>query len=116
MGIITEYNPDLALRDPSEYRKGNRREDECIPVDLKAGRVYPFAKLGQRNYWLEGEIPLLITQGNQKLSQPIASIIILEAAHILVNGKPWTKGKYKVVDVYPKGDKKVHFNGFAKIT
>ncbi len=115
MGIVTEYNPDLALRAFSEFKKGNRAIEECIPQKLVAGGSYAFAKKGQRNYWLEGEIPLLITKGNQKLSKPVASIRILEATHILVHGQPWTKGKYLVIEVYNKTDGKIHFNGFAKI-
>ena len=115
MGILTEYNPDLALRAFTEYKKGNRMVDECVPKRLVRGKIYGFCKRGQRNYWLEGEIPLLITKGNQQLSKPIACIRIVEATHLLLKGIPWTKGTYKVIEVYNKKDKRVHFNGFAKI-
>lgn len=115
MGIQTEYNPDLALRNISEFKKGSRKMEECIPENLKAGQIYEFLKKGQRNYWIEGEIPLLETKGNQQLSRPLASIIILEATHFLLNGEPWTKGKYKIVDVFDPKDSKVHFNGFARV-
>jgi hypothetical protein len=115
MGIQTEYNPDLALRNFSEFRKGVRKREECIPDDLKAGQVIGFLKNGQRNYWLHGEIPLLETDGKGHLSKPIASIIILEATHFLRNGDVWTKGKYKVVQVFGQGDKKIHFDGFARV-
>jgi hypothetical protein len=115
MGILTEYNPDLALREFAEYSKGNRSADECIPKKLVSGKTYRFLKKGQRNYWLEGEIPLLITKGNQSLSKPIASIRILEAIHFLRNHEPWTKGTYKIVEVYTEKDTTIHFNGFAKI-
>lgn len=115
MGIVTEYNPDLALRVISEYQNGNRKKEECIPKNLKAGQIYEFLKRGQRNYWLEGEIPLLETKGNQKLSRPLASIVIVEATHFILKGKPWTRGKYKVIEIFDPLDKKIHFDGFAKV-
>ena len=46
MGIEVSFNPDLALRDYSEFEKGNRREEECIPKELGAGNVYNFLKKG----------------------------------------------------------------------
>lgn len=112
MGINIEFNPDLALRDISEFKNGNRRLEECIPVPLVEGKVYPFLKSGQRNYWLAGEIPLLETQGNEKLSRPKASIIILEATHFLDDNQPFTKGKYKVVEVFKDDD--IHFESYAR--
>ncbi len=114
MGIQVEFNPDLALRNISEFRKGNRKKEECIPEKLEKGQIYEFLKKGQRNYWIEGEIPLLETKGNQQLSRPIASIIILEATHFLLNGEPYTKGKYKIVEVFNQADSKIHFEGFTK--
>ena len=113
MGIITEYNPDLALRNISEFKKGKRKKEECIPENLKVGKIYFFLKSGQRHYWLYGEIPLLETKGKGKLSRPKASIIILEATHFLEKGKIYTKGKYKVIEVFK--DNKIHFEGFNKI-
>ena len=114
MGIIAEYNPDLALRDISEFKKGNRKEQECIPENIESGKVYDFLKKGQRHYWLEGEIPLVETKGNQQLSRPKASIIILEATHFFGEDKQtYTKGKYKVTEVF--SDDKVHFEGLEKI-
>ena len=83
MGIQIEFNPDLALRDISEYKKGRRKKAECIPAKIQAGRVYNFIKKGQRIFWFNndkfwsyGQIPLYETKGNQKLSRPIASIKI----------------------------------------
>lgn len=115
MGIQIEFNPDLALRSYDEYKKGNRKKEECLPEIIKEDKVYDFLKEGQRNYWLEGEIPLLETKGNQNLSKPLASIIILEATHCRINNKLCTKGKYKVIEVFGAGDPKIHFNGFAKV-
>jgi hypothetical protein len=115
MGIQVEFNPDLALRNHTEFKNGNRKEEECLPNKLEQGKIYDFLKEGQRNYYLQGEVPLLETKGNQQLSKPLASIIILEATHILVDGKPYTKGKYKIVEVFDSDDKNIHFNGFAKI-
>ena len=113
MGIAVEFNPDLALRNISEFEKGRRKKEECIPADLKVGKIYPFLKSGQRNYWLEGELPLLETKGNAKLSRPKASIIILESTHFMDGNTAWTKGKYKVVEVF-KGDD-IKFESYARV-
>lgn len=113
MGIQVEYNPDLALRNISEFNKDNRKEEECIPENLEEGKEYAFLKKDQRNYWLFGEIPLVETKGNGILSKPKASIIIIEATHFLVNNKIYTKGKYKVVKIIK--DDEIYFNGFNKI-
>ena len=102
MGIPVEFNPDLALRDYSEFENGNRKEEECIPKDIKEGEVYKFLKKGQRNYWLSGELPLLKTDGNQNLSKPLASIIIEEATHFKYEGEVYTTGKYRIVSLDAK--------------
>jgi len=115
MGVQVEYNPDLALRNISEFKNGTKKKEECIPENLKTGQVYEFLKKGQRNYYIEGELPLLETKGNQQLSKPLASIIILKSTHLLINQEPWTKGKYKVIEVFDPNDKKIHFNGFTKV-
>ncbi len=114
MSIVAEYNPDLALRNISEFKNKNRNIDECIPENIKTGEIYNFLKGGQRHYWLLGEIPLLETKGNQQLSRPKASIMILEATHFLGDDNMvYTKGKYKVIEVF--NDDKIHFEGLEKI-
>ena len=113
MGIQVEYNPDLALRSIIEAAAGRRKPAECIPNGLRAGDIHPFLKQGQRNFWLLGEIPLVETEGEGKLSPPKASVRIVEATHIVVDGKVWTKGEYEVVEVFH--DDAVHFNGFARV-
>jgi len=113
MGIQVEFNPDLALRNISEFKKGKRKKEECIPENLKKGKVYSFLKKDQRLYWLHGELPLVETIGNQNLSRPIASIVILEATHFLNKKEVYTKGKYKVIEIFK--DNKIHFDGFTKI-
>ncbi|MCX6763854.1 MAG: hypothetical protein NTZ97_03965 [Candidatus Moranbacteria bacterium] len=113
MGIQVEFNPDLALRNISEYKKGRRKKEECIPENLKKGKIYPFLKKDQRLYWLHGELPLVETTGNQNLSRPKASVMILEATHFLNKKEVFTKGKYKVVEVFK--DNKIHFDGFTKL-
>ena len=113
MGIITEYNPDLALRNISEYHQGNRKIEECIPENFQINQTYNFLKKGQRLYWFHGEIPLLETKGEGNLSRPKASIIILEATHFLDGSEIYTKGKYKVIEIF--NDNQVHFDGFAKV-
>ena len=114
MGIQVEFNPDLALRSIIEAAAGRRNPAECIPNGLKAGQIHPFLKEGQRIYWMDGEIPLLETQGEGKLSRPKASIRIIEATHyVITSGKVWTKGLFEVVKVF--NDDAVHFDGFARI-
>jgi hypothetical protein len=115
MGIQVEYNPDLALRNIEEFIRGNRKKEECIPKNLELERIYEFLKKGQRNYWLEGEIPLVETKGNGQLSRPLASIVILEETHYLINNQSWTRGRYKVVEAFNSGDNRIHFEGFNKV-
>ena len=110
MGIKIEFNPDLALRNISEYKSGNRKLEECIPENPKKGTTYSFLKQDQRNYWLHGELPLLETQGNEILSRPRASIQILEATHFLEDGKPYTKGKYRIVKILK--DDEIYFESY----
>lgn len=114
MGIQVEFNPDLALRNISEFKSGSRKEEECIPYPLETDKIFPFLKKSQRNYWLHGEIPLLETKGNGQLSRPLASIVIIEATHFLQGEEICTKGKYKVIEVFE--DDAIHFNGFEKLT
>lgn len=113
MGIQVEFNPDLALRNISEYKSDNKLIEECIPETLEINNSYPFLKRGQRLYWLHGEIPLIETKGEGILSRPKASIIILEATHILQNGEIWTKGIYKVVEIFT--DNAIHFETFDRV-
>lgn len=114
MGIIVEYNPDLALRNYAEFEAGRREEEECIPPNLQVGKRYPFLKNDHRNYFLAGEIPLLETQGNGVLSRPKASIKIIESTHFLKGAKPMTKGLYEVIEVFL--DDEIYFEGFERIT
>jgi len=115
MGIQTEYNPDLALRNIREYQKKRRRLEECIPDPLEKDKVYEFLKKGQRDFWLFGEVPLVETKGNQQLSRPLAAIIIKEPTHFIMDGEAYTCGKYRVIDVFDPNDPRPHFNGFARI-
>jgi hypothetical protein len=112
MGIQVEFNPDLALR---KFGTPNRLEEECLPEKLEDGTVHKFLKKGQRNYWLSGEIPLLETKGNQQLSRPLASITIIEATHFLMNEEIYTKGMYKIMEVYNINNPQIHFEGMNKI-
>lgn len=114
MGIKIEFNPDLALRNIAEFKKGKRKKAECIPENIKAGKVYDFLKKEQRNYWIHGEVPLIETKGGEVLSRPKASIIILEATHFLNEEKEiCTRGKYKVIKVIKNGE--MYFECFDKI-
>jgi hypothetical protein len=113
MGIKVEFNPDLALRDISENKNGKRKIQECIPENLETGKTYDFLKKDQRNYWLHGEIPLIETKGREKLSRPRASIQIIEATHFLKDKEVWTRGKYKVIEVFK--DDKIKFEGLWRV-
>lgn len=113
MGILVEFNPDLALRNIKEFKAGRRKREECIPEKLVVGKRYPFLKKGQRNYWLRGELPLLETVGNEKLSEPLASIVITEVLHFTKGDEVFTKGVYQVKEIFSKGE--VRFNGFKKL-
>ena len=112
MGIQIEFNSDLALR---RYGSQNRKIPECLPQKLEKDGIYTFLKEGQRNYWLDGEIPLLETKGNQILSRPLASIRILECTHFKIGEKILTKGVYKIVEVYNPKNPKIHFEGMNKL-
>jgi hypothetical protein len=113
MGIQVEFNPDLALR---KFGTPNRLEEECLPEKLESGAIHNFLKKGQRNYWLNGEIPLLETKGNQQLSRPLASIRIIEATHFLMGeGEPYTRGIYTIIEVYDINNPQIHFEGMNKI-
>jgi hypothetical protein len=122
MGILVEFNPDLALRDISEYEKGRRQKEECVPKNIKKGEIYNFLKKGQRLYWLSdssfwgnGQLPLCKTSGGEKLSRPLASIKILEATHFLKEGECYTKGKYKAIDIFDEQDPKINFEACKRI-
>lgn len=112
MGIQVEFNPDLALR---RFGTKGRLKEECLPEILQIHCTYPFLKKGQRNYWLEGEVPLLETKGNQQLSRPLASIRILEATHFLNNGRTYTKGLYKIIEVFDPNNKTIKFESYKRI-
>lgn len=100
MGIKVEFNPDLALRDISEFKKGKRKKEECIPEKLAVGKVYDFLKKEQHIYWFEGEVSLIETSTKGgAFSEPVANVKLVEATHFVKDGEVWTKGKYKVVKI-----------------
>jgi len=51
------------------------------------------------------------TKGNQELSRPLASIVILEATHFEDKGEIFTKGRYKIIEVFK--DNKIHFENLT---
>jgi hypothetical protein len=122
MGIKVEFNPDLALRNIAEHKNGKRKIEECIPENLEVGKEYVFLKSEQRlfylsdsEFWGNGQIPLCETNGKEELSRPIASIKILEATHFLENGKVFTKGKYRAMEVFDRNDPQIHFEACKRI-
>jgi hypothetical protein len=112
MGIKVEFNPDLALRSIEEYRAGRRQEAECIPDPLEVGKTYHFLKSGQRLYNIAGKTPLLRTEGDEKLSEPLASIRITEVMHRLDNDIVVTTGSYIVDRIFENGW--IGFGGYGK--
>lgn len=117
MGIQVEFNPDLALRNILEFENGNKKKEECIPMNLEKGKKYEFLKKGQRNYYmlLDEPIPLIETKGNQILSRPHAAIRILEATHFILNNEVWTKGIYGVIEIFDINNPKINFEGFLSV-
>lgn len=122
MGIITEFSPELALKNISQFKEGKKKQEECIPENMKAGKIYDFLKKGQRVYWFNddpfwggGQQPLAETSGDGRTSRPVASIKMIEATHFLDNGELCTKGKYKVIKIFDINDKKIHFESCRRI-
>ena len=113
MGIQVEFNPDLCLR---AFGTKGRGLEECLPENLETAKVCTFKKKGQRNYWLEGNIPLRETKGKGILSKPLASIRILEATHRKAgDGNIYTYGNYLVMNVFDSNDSKIHFEGYEEL-
>ncbi|QQG39857.1 MAG: hypothetical protein HYS81_00395 [Candidatus Aenigmatarchaeota archaeon] len=115
MGVQVEFNTALGLRNISEFKISRRVLEECIPERLGAGETYAFLKKGQRNYAIGDEIPLVETEGDNKISRPLASVVIEEAAHFLIDGSVHTKGTYRVVSVFDPKDPAVHFEGVKRV-
>jgi len=111
MGITVEFNPDLCLR---AFGTEGRSPEECLPEKMVRGETHSFLKKGHRNYWFGGVCPLRETKGNQSLSKTLAGIRILEVTHFLKEGVVWTRGVFRIEEVYEEGGP-VHFDGFEKI-
>ena len=116
MGIQVEFNPDLALRSFEEYKKGERKIEECVPEKLEKGKVYNFLKADQRHYCMICQSPLVETKGGGKLSKELAAVRILEVTHFFdKNNKVWTKGKYRIEDVFAPDDNRIHFQNCSRV-
>jgi hypothetical protein len=116
MGIKVEFNPDLALRNIEEYKNGKRKLEECVPENLVKGQVYEFLKEDQRQYCMICQSPLLETKGGGKLSKELAAVRILEVTHFFDDTcKVWTRGKYRVEEVFDKDDKRIHFQNCSRV-
>ncbi|EKD58280.1 MAG: hypothetical protein ACD_56C00159G0009 [uncultured bacterium] len=101
MGIAVEFNPDLALRDISEFKAGRRKIEECIPETLEVGKTYDFLKKEQRIYYLLGEVSLIeTTTTGGSFSKARANVNILNVTHFVEDGQVCTRGKYEVVEVF----------------
>lgn len=122
MGIQVEFSPELALRNIKEFKEGRRKKEECVPENMQPGEVYEFLKSGQRLYWLNdeeywyrGEMPLTFTSGDGQTASAVASIKMLEVTHFLQDGKIFTKGKYRVIDVFDPDDGSINFNSCRRV-
>lgn len=109
-----DVNPALILRNMDEAHKGQRKPEECIPEQLQVGQSYPFLKKDQRIYWLNGEVPLIEKSETGQISRPLASIQIIEVTHFSENGQLFTRGLYRVTEVF--SDAGIHFEGLDKVT
>jgi hypothetical protein len=116
MGINVEFNPDLALRNIRAYHAGSRTLEECIPENLEVGKEYPFLKKGYRIYWVEGPVPLCETEGEGKLSPPLAAIQIIKPFPFLRKMEDeqevWTSGHYRVIKIKGPADTTPLFDGW----
>ncbi len=91
--VDVEFNDCLALR---ASNTSNKREEECIHEKMKQGDIYDFTKHGWRVFPQEHEIHLVITNGNETLSAPIAHVTIMRATHYLEKSEMRTTGAHKV--------------------
>jgi hypothetical protein len=112
MGIQVEFNLYLTLR---ANNSRNRHAEECLPSDLESGMYVRFRKKGQRIYRIDREIPLLKTDGNGKLSNPIASVLIEKPTHELINKEIWTTGHYRIMQLYSPSDSNIHSESNERI-
>lgn len=88
----------LALRTKNGSGAG-RGKGEFLPDRLDTEDIFSFVKEGQRVYPLHEDIPLVETQGDGKISDPIAMVRIVETPiHYRKNGKIYTSGRYEVVE------------------
>lgn len=95
LGFSVEFNDKLALRPFIEYQNGKRKREECIDQLLQCS-TYEFLKSDRRVFPLHENIPLVITAGEQRFSEPLALVQILEYTHAISDGKIYTRGRYKV--------------------
>jgi hypothetical protein len=85
-----------------------------VPEKLKVGKVYNFLKREQRIYWFYGEVSLIkTTTKGGSFSQPVANVEFVEVTHFMQGGEVWTKGKYKVLEVF--AEEKTEFVKGCKI-
>ena len=122
MGIQVEFNPDLCLRAYEEFEKGAREKEECVPRELIVGEEYVFLKKGMRLFWLtndekwlKGEMPLVITKGEGDLSRPMASIKMMLFTHFLKGDEVYTRGRYRVVEVFDINSDKINFESYKRV-
>ena len=80
---------------------------------LDVGASHGFRKEGQRNYWLDGVVPLYETEGNGNFSLPLAAIEIIEVKHRKEEDCIWTTGKYRIIERCKEN--RFYFNGMLYI-
>ena len=87
-----------------------------IPAELKDGRYeyLPLVELKDKekinkSYKILFAVARKSWRKWSKKYYLYASIIILEATHFLKNGESWTKGKYKIIEIFDINDSKINF-------
>ncbi|MEK6824894.1 MAG: hypothetical protein AABX12_05155 [Nanoarchaeota archaeon] len=96
MGVLIEFNWVLALRPNNDSNRRVRDISELLPSELVSGKLYSFRKSGFRIYPLDQTMALCETQGSNRLSDPLAFVMVREYTHKREGGKDVTEGKYLV--------------------
>ena len=94
-GSEMEYNTILALR---HNKSPDRKPEECLPDIIKEGFFYKFLKDRYRIFPIGRQIPLVKTEGEGRLSDTLAQVIITQQTQYMLGGNIFTKGEYVVTE------------------
>lgn len=96
MGVLAEFNWVLALRTNNDSNRRTRDIAELLPLELIHGKIYSFKKNGFRIYPLDQSMALCETLGGNRLSDPLAMVMVREYTHRRESGQDVTEGKYMI--------------------